>query len=234
MDCESSNCLWMCAGDTDVGQVSIVDLLPSTPSHTLANITVSDCRFSCIAAVPTDPHTPPTSESSLLPTVSIDSFGSSSSLSSCSDQVSNLDEEPSTLVSILDDDANILEEDLLIVSRENGETLDHMSGQIIHPKDRLLTDLRQLRSNSAPPFPDPSLDLSQAAPFSPLDIARYSPLTLRSPHVDLEGSGRDHCMWLGTENGQLFVYSPGDNLRSRSNRQCVQLEAPITCIKYVT
>ncbi len=201
-----------------MGQVSIVDLLPSRPSHTLANITVSDSRISCIAAVPTNAHTPPTSEASLPPTISIGSFGSSSSLSSCSDRASNLDDE----VSNLEDSIG-----------GTTDTLDSMSGQIIQPQDRLLIDMKQLRSNSAPPFPpDPSLSQElQEPPFSPPDITRFSPLTLRAPDANLEGYGSDHCMWLGTENGQLFVYSAGNNLRSRSNRQCIQLEAPVTSIR---
>lgn len=215
VDCESSNCLWTCAGDASMGQVSIVDLLPSSPSHTLANITVSDSPISCIAAVPTTVHTPPISEVSLLPTISVESFGSSSSLSSCSDRVSNLDDEVSNL------------EESICGTRD---TLDSMSGQIIQPQDRLLINIKQIRSNSAPPIPDPSV--SQDPPFILPDIARFSPLTLQAPDSNLEGNcGSDHCMWLGTENGQLFVYSAGDNLRSRSNRQCIQLEAPITSIR---
>ena len=61
---------------------------------------------------------------------------------------------------------------------------------------------------------------------------------LRSPPI-VEGGGEEvggagGCsMWLGTEGGQILVYNPGSNLRSRSNRCTLQLHSAIHCIRCV-
>ena len=110
---------------------------------------------------------------------------------------------------------------------------------------------RRVRSNSAPSFPDPQTIAQEVArnkqPSPLINSASgqdrlppkrsestsrlWSPLSLLHSDLDVEGSGRDHCMWLGTEDRKILIYSAGCNLRSRSNREMITLPAPVHCIR---
>lgn len=106
---------------------------------------------------------------------------------------------------------------------------------------------RRVRSNSAPSFPDPQTIAQEVAKKNPSPLVNTSggrgpkrsestshlssPLSLIQSDLDVEGGGRDHCMWLGTEGGQILIYSARSNLRSRSSRECVKLPAPVHCIR---
>lgn len=115
-------------------------------------------------------------------------------------------------------------------------------------------EFARVRSNSAPPVPDSTLqeESAQSRVPSPAtgqqtlsaqssitdssDCSRKTPvwsaLTLRPS--SLEGCGRkegDHSMWLGTEAGELHVYRVGDNLRYRKNRVTVELGAAVHCVQ---
>ena len=74
------------------------------------------------------------------------------------------------------------------------------------------------------------------SPPPPIDSKFWK---LRSPPI-VEGltkeesgveEGRGSSMWLGTEGGQILVYHPGSNLRSRSNRCTIHLPASVNCIR---
>ena len=112
----------------------------------------------------------------------------------------------------------------------------------------------RVRSNSAPDLlnvlaGDSPVDVfrrveeragTSLSPPPPGDSKFWSPLTLRSPpsrdteEKDASAPPEDpgSSMWLGTEGGQILVYSPGSNLRSRSNRSTIQLPAAVHCIRY--
>ena len=131
------------------------------------------------------------------------------------------------------------------------ESLNAMARQKLHPcresTPTAKTGFHRVRSNSAPSFPDPQtiahgiakkntslvLDTSVGqAPKRSESVSRlWSPLSLVQSNLAVEGGGQDHCMWLGTEAGQLLIYSAGSNLRSRSSRESVKLPAPIHCIR---
>ena len=68
------------------------------------------------------------------------------------------------------------------------------------------------------------------SPPPPVDSKLWSPLTLVEEDKQ-EDKGTS--MWLGTEEGQILVYSAGSNLRSRSNRCTIHLPAAVHCIRYV-
>lgn len=118
----------------------------------------------------------------------------------------------------------------------------------------------RVRSNSAPPDPDrggessglklPEQDLTKVSrsPSPPLThpippksslavdprmTKAWSPLTLWSSK--LEGGGPLNegyrCMWLGTEGGQIHIYTAGNNLRSRSKRQTLEMGSPVHCLR---
>ena len=264
VDCESPSCLWVCCSDGYGGQVSILDLLPSTPSHALANITVCDARITNIAAIPTNTSHTPTASSlvSLPPTISVDSFVSSSAsisssdsdthtgnTNSCSEGASNLDEP----ICILGDSISNLEDSLSNLDIPVNDPATGQNGNVINTKEGTTADtsfnesrFKRVRSNSAPPFPDPVLangphssqmetTHSTVDDMSSMSATKiYSPLTLRPANLEWEGLGDEdcgHCMWLGTGEGRIYVYSPGNNLRSRSQRQCVKLSSSISCLR---
>ena len=108
----------------------------------------------------------------------------------------------------------------------------------------------RVRSNSAPDllkvlprnspmdvFRGEERGATSLSPPPPADSKFWSPLTLRPPPLDRDKKGppesRGTSMWLGTEGGQILVYSPGSSLRSRSNRCTIQLPAAIHCIRYI-
>lgn len=108
---------------------------------------------------------------------------------------------------------------------------------------------RRVRSNSAPSFPDPQTIAQEVTRKHPSPLINsasrqgrppkrsestsrlWSPLSLLHSDLNVEGGGRDHCMWLGTEDGKILIYSAGSNLRSRSNREMITLPAPVHCIR---
>ena len=143
---------------------------------------------------------------------------------------------------------DVVEESLNSMSKNQRQTLGEQ------PPQQALKSLRRVRSNSAPSFPDPqtiaqevarnkqpsplvsstSVQVQGRAPKRSESTSRlWSPLSLLHSDLDTEGGGRDHCMWLGTESGQILIYSAGCNLRSRSNRDTVTLPAPVHCIRYM-
>lgn len=102
-------------------------------------------------------------------------------------------------------------------------------------------------SNSAPDLlkvvsgPSPSDDLMReeergATSLSPPPPAESKFWPLCPPPQD-EDKKEEHgppegiSMWLGTEGGQILVYSPGSSLRSRNNRT-IHLPAAVHCIRY--
>ena len=106
--------------------------------------------------------------------------------------------------------------------------------------DSLSAGFHRVRSNSAPPGPPLLINQSASTPEDEssefIEARIWSPLTLRPSTLEEVGvslGSCDHRMWLGTERGELHIYSSGNNLRSRSNRQTVQLSSAIHCIQYV-
>ena len=75
------------------------------------------------------------------------------------------------------------------------------------------------------------------SPPPPVDSKFWSPLTLHPGPLEGDkgeaSEGRRTSMWLGTEGGQILVYSPGSSLRSRSNRTTIHLPAAVLCIGYI-
>ena len=77
------------------------------------------------------------------------------------------------------------------------------------------------------------------SPPPPVESKFWSPMTVCPPPLvegdENEGTSetRGTSMWLGTEGGQILVYPPGSNLRSRINRITIQLSSSIYCIRYI-
>lgn len=111
---------------------------------------------------------------------------------------------------------------------------------------------RRVRSNSAPDLLkaaaglNPAVSPSETFPGGKERAATslsppasgskfWSPLTLRPPHSSAKEEEKErvegHSMWLGTEGGQILIYSPGSNLRSRSSRTLLQLPSAVHCIR---
>ena len=111
---------------------------------------------------------------------------------------------------------------------------------------------RRVRSNSAPDLLkaaaslNPSVSPSEAFPMGkeravtslspPASGSKFwSPLTLRPPQSSAKEEEKEsvegNSMWLGTEGGQILIYSPGSNLRSRSSRTLLQLPSAVHCIR---
>lgn len=131
------------------------------------------------------------------------------------------------------------------------ETLNVMAKKKLQPATESMptakSNFHRVRSNSAPSFPDPQTIAQEIAKKNPSPLINssggqgpkrsestsrlWSPLSLIQSDLDVEGGGRDHCMWLGTEGGQILIYSAGSNLRSRSSRDCVELPAPVHCVR---
>lgn len=245
MDSTSSSCLWVCCSDGIGGQVSLLSLHPSAMPQIAANITLSDSRITCITAVPTPPVTTPSSGYSHLPDIAINSISSSSSsdhvtLSPASSFASDIKSMPSDK----DDDMLFIDGELELTGSINASA----------PFSTSLTvrEFARVRSNSAPPIPDPILEdeggrlegrpacvpspatgqqtlSAQSSATDSSDCSQkmpvWSALTLRPSSLD------GNCMWLGTEAGELHVYRVGDNLRYRSNRVTVQLGSAVLCIQ---
>ncbi len=110
--------------------------------------------------------------------------------------------------------------------------------------------ISRVRSNSVPPYLDVDqvLESSSMRVPSPAtgqhnnnatdtttcnDTSRrvWSALTLRPSALEGVERGSAHCMWLGTEDGQIHLYGAGDNLRSRSNRRTLELNSAVHCIR---
>lgn len=103
-------------------------------------------------------------------------------------------------------------------------------------------------SNSAPDLlkivsgPSPSEDLTRgedrgATSLSPPPPAESKFWSLCPPpqnddRKEEHGPPEGISMWLGTEGGQILVYSPGSSLRSRNNRCTLHLPAAVHCIRY--
>ena len=75
--------------------------------------------------------------------------------------------------------------------------------------------------------------LSPPPPIDPKYWKMRSPPIVEGLTKEESGveEGRGSSMWLGTEGGQILVYHPGSNLRSRSNRCTIQLPASVHCIR---
>ena len=133
------------------------------------------------------------------------------------------------------------------------QTLRTMAKQRKHgdklSSPNIKSGFRRVRSNSAPSFPDAQTIAQEVSKIIPSPLVGpgggqgpkrsestsrlWSPLSLLLSDLDIGDGGRDHCMWLGTEAGQILIYSAGSNLRSRSNRECLSLPASIHCIRLV-
>lgn len=141
---------------------------------------------------------------------------------------------------------DVVEESLNAMSKKQRQTLGEQP-----PQQALKSGhgFRRVRSNSAPSFPDPQTIAQEVARKHPSPLINsaseqgrppkrsestsrlWSPLSLLNSDLDTEGGGCDHCMWLGTESGNILIYSAGSNLRSRSNRETITLPAPVHCIR---
>ena len=313
MDCDSSSCLWVCCSDGYGGQVCLLDLQPSTQPHLVTNITISDSKILCIAAVPVSTH-----DDTFLAEVATE-------IASCSRVEKEGEEEvDSTDSSISDTSSEVSHtsvsrtgssaseykcsrEETLFTKEEGGssspllsarqmskhedeeEEEDGDDGDIFHsvsePKESLESSLgcvngitgtanstgqneqdvvlpferqsrtvapthlpkgvlRRVRSNSAPPDPERTLTNGihpsilngshQKTTTSSTVRKIWAPLTLRPGSTTTGDVGVGRSMWLGTEGGNLYVYSTGNNLRSRTNRQTVELPAAVHCIRSET
>ena len=314
VDCDSSSCLWVCCSDGYGGQVCLLDLQPSTQPHLVTNITISDSKILCIAAVPVSTHddTPlaevateivtrntscstvekegeeevHSTDSSISDTssevshTSVSRTGSSASEYKCSREEALLAKEGGNSSPLLSARQMSKHED-----EEEEEEEDGDDGDIFHsvsePKESLESSLgcvngitgtanstgrneqglvlpferqsrtvapthlpkgvlRRVRSNSAPPDPErtltngihPSiLNGSHQKTTSSTVRKIWAPLTLRPGSTATGDVSVGRSMWLGTEGGNLYVYSTGNNLRSRTNRQTVDLPAAVHCIR---
>ncbi len=94
-------------------------------------------------------------------------------------------------------------------------------------------ELEDISRSPSPPLSHPT-PVKNSLSVDPRTTKAWSPLTLR-PSSKLEGGSPSDrgfsCVWLGTEGGQIHVYSAGNNLRSRSKRQTVEMGAPVYCIR---
>ena len=139
---------------------------------------------------------------------------------------------------------DVVEESLNAMSKNQRQTGEQP------PQPTLKTGhgFRRVRSNSAPSFPDAQTIAQEVARKHPSPLINstggrappkrsestsrlWSPLSLLHSDLNVEGGGRDHCMWLGTEGGKILIYSAGSNLRSRSNRETITLSASVHCIR---
>ena len=339
VDCDSSRCLWVCCSDGYGGQVCLLDLEHSTQPQLVANITVSQTKILCIAAVPTTEGlsakdgvvtvTEPLLLAAAEETDSVEKIRGSLSPAASKGNASTVCKIPSEIEEIVLDspveDAALSSSDSsselssqasvsrtpssaseevdgsnqrhLRVVRDNGWTPDgcRSGGEetFLGPNPRLIVEdhdgtenkqgvfsfegefykrptrsltrgaFRRVRSNSAPPDPErvlqytsdvsshgrtlhsPSPSSHSPSPslphqtkntltveqLNPRTTKSWSPLTLR-PSNCMDDAEEEECsMWLGTEGGQLHIYSAGNNLRSRSQRQTVELGAPVHCIR---
>ena len=141
---------------------------------------------------------------------------------------------------------DVVEESLNAISKKQRQSVGEQP-----PQQTLKSGhgFRRVRSNSAPSFPDPQTIAQEVARKHPSPLINsasgqgrppkrsestsrlWSPLSLLHSDLDVEEGGRDHCMWLGTEDGKILIYSAGSNLRSRSNREVITLPAPVHCIR---
>lgn len=137
---------------------------------------------------------------------------------------------------------DVVEESLSAMSKKQREQPSQQALKSGH-------GFRRVRSNSVPSFPDTQTIAQEVARKHPSPLINsssrqghppkrsestsglWSPLSLLHSDLDVEGGGRDHCMWLGTEDGKILIYSAGSNLRSRSNRETITLPAPVHCIR---
>ena len=108
----------------------------------------------------------------------------------------------------------------------------------------LSTGFSRVRSNSAPPDPErlfttgsngihPSIFGASCQNPTSSATKLWGPLTLRPSSTVGENSsiGNNCSMWLGTQAGKLYIYSAGNNLRSRSNRRTVEMPGAVHCIR---
>ena len=231
--------------------MSLLNIDPSVTPQLVANITVSESPITCITAVqapPTATPTTPSHASSLLPDISVVST-SSSSLSP--DHVTLSPTSSFDVPSIPGDK----DDDLLFLDSELELSTSSMATPIQALSNSLTVDgIARVRSNSAPPIPDPSLEedarrtarvpspatgqqtlSAQSSACSECSRKVWSALTLRPPALG-EGEGEEgvlQSMWLGTEKGQVHVYRVGNNIRSRTNRITVELGSAVHCIRCV-
>ena len=316
MDCDSSSCLWVCCSDGYGGQVCLLDLQPSTQPHLVTNITISDSKILCIAAVPlsTRDDTPlgeviaeivtrstsctimkeegeeeemDSTDSSISDTsselshTSVSRTGSSASEYKCSREETLLAKEEGSSSPLLSGRLRSKHDDREEKEEEDGgdEDIFHSVSEPIESPESSLdcvnnttsttnssratrgneqgvvlpferqsrtvapTQLRKevirrVRSNSAPPDPERPLTsrshpsaLNDSHKNATSSITRkiWAPLTLRPGSMTDTSVGKS--MWLGTEAGNLYIYSTGNNLRSRTNRQTVNLPAAVHCIR---
>lgn len=227
--------------------MSLLNLQQKALPQMVANISVSESRITCISAISAPPTTAPLAAGhtsmSILPDISVNSISSSSS----SDHVtlspaSSFDIR--SMHSDKDDDLMFLDGDLELSTSSMTTSIQNQSLTV--------DSLVRVRSNSAPPIPDPVLEdkirtripspatgqqtlsaQSSATDSSESSKKVWPALTLRPSSLEL-GRAREEClhsMWLGTEGGQIHVYRVGDNIRSRSNRKTVEMESAVCCIR---
>ena len=271
VDCDSSSCLWVACSDGYGGQVSLLDLHPSTHPQVVANITVSDSPILCMSAIPTQVNQEETEDptvsletdsrefdDSIGPVISVQSFDSDSTSNastmseSCDGHVTGT-RTPSSA----SDGVEIAHVNgTIAIEKEESVPLGYMDPDLNakttpthnkpHPHHTLSLGFQRVRSNSAPSgLSDVNVPERQtSSPVVSQMIKRghqrqdsgtrlFSPLTLRPSDLGGQEGGCGHCMWLGTQSGQIHVYSAGDNLRSRSNRQTIQLPAAVHFIRFV-
>lgn len=274
----SPSCLWVCCSDGGPGEVSILDTLnlnaTSPSSCVLASVTLTDSRITSMAVVShLSPLTPVVSDdvisndmgndvitddsinsdtvrvdSSFPPTISVDSFSSSSISSSssgthtdisCSDNLSNLKDSVSNLENSL---SNL---NVPYYDPNNGQNSSFEPPSVTTPTSGhpqlSPSGFKRVRSNSAPLFinhlsceSSPLDDMVYSPELVDIDSKVFSPLTLRPANLtaeELGGEGHGHCMWLGTADGKVYVCGPGSSLRSHTYEQTVDLSVPITCLR---
>lgn len=244
------SCLWVCSSDRLRGKVSLVNLQPSLQPHISANITIADSPITCIATIPSS--LPPSSPSSSFPPVplphntitlpppniSISSTSSASSTSSSPNSyhitispAPSIGSDGKIMMCDKDDDLLFLDGDLELLNLPSNST--SLSGSSLS-----VQGITRVRSNSAPPcetrnasgIPAPETGQWNCSNLTECSQKNWSALTLRPFALKGLEKGCGHCMWLGTESGQVLIYGPGDNIRSQSSRRVVELNSHIHCI----
>ena len=217
------------------------DKLQLGPTISITSVTSSESRCSSNSSGSHDSHVP---------------MSRDSSVSSMDDAVTILKTEPHVRLdngneSLLQNGHASDDKSLRRGPDVVEETLNAMAKHKLKPAKESMpmakSGFHRVRSNSAPSFPDPQTIAEEIAKKNPSPLINtsggrgpkrsestshlWSPLSLIHSNLDVEGGGRGHCMWLGTEGGQILVYTAGSNLRSRSSRECVELPAPVHCVR---
>lgn len=254
MDSNSSSCLWVCCNDGFGGQVSLLDLQPTTShSQVVANITISDSHITCISAIPSSSSAPPPPHLTSPPNISI-STSSSGTSSLNSDHVTlsptlSSSSDIKSVPSDKDDELIFLEGDLDLGGGIMPTTCANALVQSLPTDSLTVHGITRVRSNSAPPFPDIGMEVDRRVPSpatgqqhmsaqgsSSIDSTStrrlWPALTLRPSSLEGVEKECEHCMWLGTDGGQIHLYRVGNSLRSRTSRKTIDLGSAVHCIRY--